>query len=108
MSTETGFPVPYKLVDIERDHGPYQAGQQWAQPDLDYAADVMGYIEANREAAVDVGKRAKAHISSLLDPITISKDVRRRLQELGYCEGADGVPDSRNGEARHFTKTPGS
>jgi glycosyltransferase involved in cell wall biosynthesis len=108
MSTETGFPVPYKLVDIERDHGPYQAGQQWAQPDLDYAADVMRYIEANREAAVDVGKRAKAHISSLLDPITISKDVRRRLQELGYCEGADGVPDSRNGEARHFTKTPGS
>jgi glycosyltransferase involved in cell wall biosynthesis len=98
MSAETGFPVPYKLVDIERDHGPYRVGQQWAQPDLGYAAEVMRYIEGNRVAAAEVGRRAKAHVSHLLDPSTISTKVRRRLQELGYVENADNVADSRNGE----------
>jgi glycosyltransferase involved in cell wall biosynthesis len=86
LSAETGFPVPYNLVDIKRDHGPYRAGQQWAQPDLNYAADVLHYIERNRVAAAAMGRRAKAHVSHALHPVTISREVRRHLTELGYLE----------------------
>jgi glycosyltransferase involved in cell wall biosynthesis len=98
LSAETGFPVPYKLVDIERDHGPYRAGQRWAQPDLDYAADVLRYIESNRDSAAEVGSRARAHVSHLLSPVTIGRKVRGRLQELGYLQDAADVIDSQTAE----------
>ena len=84
MTAETSYPVPYRLVGIDRDHGPYRAGQKWAQPDLGYAADVMRHIEAHRERAAELGRRAKAHVSQVLSPATIGSTVRRRLRELGF------------------------
>ncbi len=91
LSAETGFPVPYHLVDIKGDHGPYRAGQKWAQPDLNYAADVLRYIERNRVAAAAVGSRARAHVSHALHPVTIGKVVCRYLRELGYLEEPPAV-----------------
>ena len=84
MTVETNYPVPYKLIDIDRDHGPYRVGQQWAQPDLEYASEVMRYIERNREAAATVGECAKSYVSHVLHPATIGARVRSRLAELGF------------------------
>jgi glycosyltransferase involved in cell wall biosynthesis len=93
MSPETNYPVPYKLVTLDRDHGPYRAGQQWAQPDLDFAADVMRSIERNRDKAIEVGRLAKEHVSQVLHPATIGKVVRRRLSELGFLPDVDAPAD---------------
>jgi glycosyltransferase involved in cell wall biosynthesis len=90
MSASTNYPVPYRLITIDRDHGPYRAGQQWAQPDLDFAADVMRYVERNRGEAQALGLRAKAHVSNVLHPATIGKKVRRRLGELGFLPDPAG------------------
>ncbi|HUP25279.1 MAG TPA: glycosyltransferase [Thermoanaerobaculia bacterium] len=35
------FPVPYRLVEIAENDGPYPAGALWAEPDLDAAAEAM-------------------------------------------------------------------
>ena len=94
MTADTSFPVPYKLVDIDRDHGRYRVGQQWAQPDLDYAADVMRHIEQNREEAAGVGRRAKVHVSDVLHPATIGRKVRLRLRELGFLQDFESVAAS--------------
>lgn len=101
LSAETGFPIPYKLVSIADDHGPYHAGQQWAEPDLDYAADVLRYIERNRVAANQVGRRARAHVSYQLHPVTIGKNVKHRIEELGFIPGGDDgvIPDSMTADA---------
>ena len=88
MTSETNYQVPYNLIGIDRDHGPYRIGQKWAQPDLDYASDVMRHIEQNREEAAALGRRAKAHVSQLLSPATIGARVRDRLGELGFLESA--------------------
>ncbi len=89
MTPESNYPVPYKLVTIDRDHGPYKIGQQWAHPDLDYAADVMRSIERDRDAAIEVGRRAKEHVSHVLHPATIGNRVRKRLAELGFLPAAE-------------------
>lgn len=84
MTAETSYPVPYRLVGIDRDHGPYRVGQKWAQPDLSYASDVMRHVEANREQAAEMGRRARARVSKVLSPVTIGSTVLRRLDELGF------------------------
>ncbi len=88
MSDEDSFLVPYKLVTIDHTYGPYKPGYQWAQPDLDYASDVMRRVEASRAAAAETGLRARAKIRELLHPATIAASVRVRLEELGLLQQA--------------------
>jgi glycosyltransferase involved in cell wall biosynthesis len=88
MSDEDSFLIPYKLIAIEQTHGPYKAGYHWAQPDLNYASDVMRYVEAHREAAAEKGLKAQAKIREILHPATIAASVRDRLEELGLLQEA--------------------
>lgn len=86
MSDEDSFLVPYKLITIERSCGPYKAGFHWADPDLDYAADVMRQVEGQREAAALVGLKARVKVQQQLHPKTIAESVRNRLKKLGLLE----------------------
>jgi glycosyltransferase involved in cell wall biosynthesis len=88
MSEEDSFLVPYKMITIDRTHGPYKAGYHWAQPDLDYASDVMRHVEMHREAAAEKGLKAQAKIRELLHPATIGASVRHRLEEMGLLQQA--------------------
>jgi len=86
MSDDDSFLVPYRLIRIDETHGPYKAGYHWADPDLDCACDLMRHVEKNREAARDMGEKARTKIRNLLRPETIAAGVRKRLDELGLLE----------------------
>lgn len=88
MSEENGFLIPYKLITIARTHGPYKAGYHWAQPDLDYASDVMRRVELYREEAAEIGVKAQVKVRKELHPATIGASVRNRLEELGLLREA--------------------
>jgi len=97
MSDADSFLVPYRMVAIDRAHGPYKAGYHWADPDLDYACDLMRHVESNREAAAQVGAKAKAKVRQVLDPAVIGVSVRARLEELGLLGQAVGAESSAIG-----------
>jgi glycosyltransferase involved in cell wall biosynthesis len=94
MSDEDSFLVPYRLVTIDRTHGPYKAGYHWGDPDLDSAVDLMRYVEGNREIAALKGVKARANIIESLHPATIAASVRARLKELG-CWDNGPVADAK-------------
>ncbi len=83
MSDDDSFLVPYRIVTLDRTHGPYQAGARWADPDLNYATDMMRYVESHREAAQRKGAAASLRIHQQLHPSTIAVSVRQRLEKLG-------------------------
>jgi glycosyltransferase involved in cell wall biosynthesis len=85
MTHENSFLIPYRLIEIDRDHGPYKAGYEWADPDVDRAVEVMRYVEKNRAAAAAVGERGRAHVSANLAPAAIGEQLRKRLDELGFA-----------------------
>ena len=97
MSDSDSFLVPYRMVAIDRTHGPYKAGYRWADPDLDYAVDFMRYVERHREAAANVGLHAKTKVSGLLSPARIGASVRQRLEKLGLVEQANHSHATRSG-----------
>jgi glycosyltransferase involved in cell wall biosynthesis len=88
MSDDNSFLVSYKLIAIDRTHGPYKAGYHWADPDLDYAVDLMRHVEMDRGAAAEVGRKGQVKIAQALHPTTIAGSVRRRLEELGLLQQA--------------------
>jgi glycosyltransferase involved in cell wall biosynthesis len=77
------FLVKYKLVEIDRDYGPYRKGWVWADPDLEHAAELMRYVYENRAKAGEAGHRAKQDILELFHPTVMSRQIRDRLIGIG-------------------------
>jgi hypothetical protein len=89
------FLVKYKLIEIDRDYGPYRKGWVWADPDLDHAAELMRYAYENRDVCIKTGRRAKKEILQLFHPEIVGKQIRERLQRFPTLEGAKVRPAQR-------------
>lgn len=82
MTPGNSFPVRYKLVEIEKDAGPYKKGNVWADPDIEHAAELMSYVYYNREAAKQTGDIASLDIRARFSPSTIGKRVKERIDQI--------------------------
>lgn len=82
MTDANSFPVAYKLAPIEKDQGPYRRGFIWADPDLDCAAALMRHVFENRDAARQVGIKARQDIIGKLTPELLAPSVRARLEKV--------------------------
>lgn len=90
MTPSNSFPVKYRLVDIEEDYGFYTKGCEWAEPDLDHAAELMRHVYAHRDEAAEVGKRAQQDVCSRLHPQTVGRMIRERLLKVNEEAGLLG------------------
>ena len=79
MTPSNSYPVKYQLTTIERDHGPYMKGSEWADPDLDHATHLMRHVFTHRDEAAEVGRRAQLDVAGQLNPRTIGRVIRERL-----------------------------
>ena len=95
MTPSNSFPVKYRLVEIEKNHGPYMKGCEWAEPDLDHAAELMRHVYVHRDQAAEVGKRAQQDVCSQLHPQTVGRMIRERLLKVNEEAGAVGQLQQR-------------
>ncbi len=79
MTSENSYPVRYRLIEIDRDHGPYKKGSVWADPELDHATELMRHVYENREEARAIGRKAREDILRLLHPRVVGDSMKQRL-----------------------------
>jgi|GEM_PF-548144 len=82
MTHENSFLVDYKLVELKDDHGPYEKGNVWADPDVDQAAGFMRLIYENRELAVQKGRQASVDIKRDLSAEAVGAEMSKRIHEI--------------------------
>jgi GT2 family glycosyltransferase/glycosyltransferase involved in cell wall biosynthesis len=82
VNAANGCPVNYRLVTLDRTHGPYPQGQTWADPDVDHAADWMRRMVADSALRERLGAQAAADIRQRFSPETIGRRYRRRLESF--------------------------
>ena len=80
MNVGNSFLVPYTLVELSEDAGPYRAGEVWAEPSLDDAAHLMQSVYSNREEAFGRGAAAKQDIETHFSVDRVGKRISERLQ----------------------------
>jgi glycosyltransferase involved in cell wall biosynthesis len=80
-TADNSFLVDYRLTRIEGE-GPYPKGFVWADPDLEQAAEQMRYVFENRDAAALRGRRARATVLELFDPIVVGARMKERLKRI--------------------------
>jgi len=79
MTNRNAFLVDFRIVEIDKDHGPYKAGMHWSDPDLDDAAKAMQFVFAND---IDVrlrAQRAKADMVNYYSPAIAGRLIGDRL-----------------------------
>lgn len=82
VTTANGCPVRCSLVTLDRDHGPYQKGQTWAEPDIGHAAEWMQRLVTDRKLGQQLGAVARATIEERFSPLAIGTRYRRRLETI--------------------------
>jgi glycosyltransferase involved in cell wall biosynthesis len=79
MDVSNGFPVSYRLVELEENVGPYHGGEVWAEASVEHAAELMRFVVAHPEEARVRGERARQTIQRDYSEERIAELVRQRL-----------------------------
>jgi glycosyltransferase involved in cell wall biosynthesis len=74
--------VDYRLVRLDRDYGPYRAGNHWAEPDLDHAASLMVRVVEDVSFRETIAGRGQSTIATEFSPKTIGTRYQRRLANV--------------------------
>jgi hypothetical protein len=69
----------HELVELRHSLGPYEAGQQWADPDPGGAAHWMLRLAADADLRSRLGNAAKRDIRRSNSAVSISLVIRQRL-----------------------------
>jgi glycosyltransferase involved in cell wall biosynthesis len=72
--------VNYELVTIGPRAAPYPAEGEWAEPDVDHAAQLMRTVFDDTSAAAGLGRRAAADIRSTHSAAAAGERMSRRLE----------------------------
>ncbi len=83
MNGRNSCPVDYELVTLDRAYGPYAAGQQWAEPDVDHAAQFMRRLFDDAAYRTQIGERARETIRTHFSPEAAGFRYLERLRFLG-------------------------
>ncbi|MDP6732360.1 MAG: glycosyltransferase [Gammaproteobacteria bacterium] len=82
MTADNCVPVDYRLIPIERDYGPYKAGQRWADANIDEAAAAMYRLASDPELVDQLGNNARKFMQAEFSPAAVGERIKARLQAL--------------------------
>lgn len=83
-----GFPLDYRLVEVEREAGPYQPYAVWAEPDRASLVRNFRAIYEDQAAAWARGARAAARMREHFSVTAIGNEIRRRAHLAGLAAEA--------------------
>ena len=82
MTDATSLAVPWRYVKVGNDAEAYPADEQWAEPDLDFAAEKMREIALSPQLGVEIGVRAVADLQRRFSVSHTGEAMKRRLDEI--------------------------
>lgn len=82
MNNEVACMVDYKLVQLEKDYGPFKKGQRWAEPDLEQAAEYMKELYQYKDVYIKYATNGKKCTGDKLSKESASELVMSRMNEL--------------------------
>lgn len=80
MTESNSLLIPYRLVKIGVDQGPYDKEAIWAEPDLDAAAVAMRRISADRALYETIGRAAWTSARAQLAPAVVGRRIAEFLE----------------------------
>jgi FkbM family methyltransferase len=80
LTAETGWPIPYRLVDVGPGNEPYPRDAQWAEPDVAAAAAALREIAGDPKRALERGAAARKHVLATRTLAEAAEWARTRIE----------------------------
>jgi hypothetical protein len=100
MNVSNSYPVDYRLVQLERDVGPYLAGETWAEPSVEHAAELMRHVCGHPKEVAARSKRARADIEAHFSEASVAGIAAERLAVIAQRGGAERPTRTRPPEIK--------
>lgn len=84
MSDNEACMVRYKLVNVGKDTGPYEAWQEWADADVEHASEYMEELYADRDLCTQLGEKAHKRIAEEYSPDICGRRMKKRLEYINH------------------------
>jgi SAM-dependent methyltransferase len=82
MTEENAYLVRHQPARIPEGCDPYPAGAEWAEPDIEHAAELMRRVYEHPEEALEKGARARREVLERHAPSVRARIIGRRLAEI--------------------------
>lgn len=82
MNDQNSLLIPYRMVPVGEGSDPYPAEAQWADPDLDVAAEAIRRVFEDGNMRQKLGRRAKEDVETLHSPAVRARMIGERLKEI--------------------------
>ncbi|KRE51118.1 glycosyl transferase family 1 [Paenibacillus sp. Soil724D2] len=82
MKHDNSCLVDYELVQLDKDYGPYQSYQYWAEPDVNHAAFYMRKLVEDKEFYLKTARNGKRMIKEQFSPEAIGTLIQKRLKYI--------------------------
>jgi hypothetical protein len=93
MSDRNSYLVRYELTRVPPNCEPYTAGVEWADPDLEHAAELIRRVFERRDEAERIGQQAASDIRERHSLDRTAEFLRERLERIP--ESARKIADVR-------------
>jgi GT2 family glycosyltransferase/glycosyltransferase involved in cell wall biosynthesis len=85
FDASVGYPIAYKLVEVEAQVGPYMPHAVWAEPDRACLIAAFRQVYEDQPAAWARGQAGAARMRENFSPARIGQDIRQRLHAIGLA-----------------------
>jgi glycosyltransferase involved in cell wall biosynthesis len=82
MDISNSFPVRYRLVELQENVGPFRAGEVWADPSVEHAAESMRLVFEDRGEARTRGRAARREIETNYSEEKVASLIEHRLEVI--------------------------
>jgi glycosyltransferase involved in cell wall biosynthesis len=82
VTEEVGFPLRYRLVEVDRNHGPYAKGSIWADPSREHLQALLRSVVMNPGGAAERGRRARSHMLKGYSAAAVGRRIAERLAAI--------------------------
>ena len=109
LDEDTGFPIAYRLVEVERRTGPYLQHAVWAEPGMTELVLSMRDVAAQAPRSCSRIDNGQQRMADAFSPAAIGAIIRQRLASLEQTHGAqDGLASTALASVALFVAPDGA
>jgi glycosyltransferase involved in cell wall biosynthesis len=106
MNVANSFPVRHQLVELDENVGPYQAGELWAEPSTEHAAELMRHVFESPEDARYRGQAAQQDIELHYSEERVADLIRERLEAIATRRRWPAIQQEMKSSYRRYRQLP--
>jgi glycosyltransferase involved in cell wall biosynthesis len=82
MTPSNSYLVGFHITEVDGDYGPYQRGDEWADPDIEHAAALMRQVVEDPADAARKGARAAEDMRHFYSSAMVARRIIARLDRI--------------------------